>query len=845
MSPKAPETGFELAHVTTVEIGKSDAPRTAGRHHSPMQNTIRKVAVLGAGTMGARIAAHVANAGFPCVLLDIIPPGTDPSADKAARNKIVAAGFDAAKKSKPAAFADPANASLITIGNFDDDLKLIAGCDWIIEAVAENLEIKRALLKKVEALRKPGSIVTTNTSGLPVASIAEGFSADFRKNWFGTHFFNPPRYMRLLEIIPTPEADPAAIAAVSHFGDVWMGKGIVRAKDTPNFIGNRIGTFSVLNVMRVMQEMDFSIEDVDALTGSAVGWPKSATFRTIDLVGLDILGSVVGNMLRNVKDERSELKLPDFYQQMLERKLLGDKTKGGFYKKAKGANGEERLGIDWKTLEYRPRQKAKFPALEMAKNVEDTGERLRMLLSGDPEKDKAAKFYWTTLSDLWTYAANRIPEISDTVVEIDRAMKLGFNWEMGPFELWDAAGVESTVARMKKEGKPVAANVEKLLASGKKSWYSENPKAGSGKSYFDLASGEYKPVDVPAGVWSVEVVKKSNGVVKKNAGASLIDLGDGVGCIEFHSKMNSLGGDIIQLITQTLKPGSSGTSLGDNFDSFVIYNDAQHFSVGANIMVLLLAIQEGDWDEVDMAIRAFQGMTQAIKFSSKPVVAAPFGMALGGGCEISLHAAARNPHHELYMGLVEVGVGLLPGGGGCKEMTLRAVDSAMSIRPDGRGESVEMMEAMKKAFETIAMAKVSTSAAEARNLSFLTDHDQIIMNRDRVLTDAKARAMEMVRAGYHAPVMRTDVPAPGENILATLKLGVHLMRQGEFISDHDVKVGNKVAEVICGGAVSPGTPVSEQYLLDLEREGFKSLCGEKKTQERIQSTLKTGKPLRN
>jgi 3-hydroxyacyl-CoA dehydrogenase len=796
--------------------------------------------------MGARIAAHVANAGSPCVLLDIVPPGTEPAADKSVKNKIVAAGFEAAKKSKPAAFTEPGLASLITIGNFDDDLKLISGCDWIIEAVAENLEIKRALLKKVEALRKPGSIVTTNTSGLPVASIAEGFSADFRKNWFGTHFFNPPRYMRLLEIIPTPETDPAAIAAVSHFGDVWLGKGIVNAKDTPNFIGNRIGTFSVLNVMRVMQEMDFSIEDIDALTGSAVGWPKSATFRTIDLVGLDILGSVVGNMLRNVKDERSELKLPDFYQKMIDKKLLGDKTKAGFYKKSKDADGsEERLGIDWKTLEYRPRQKAKFAALEMAKNVEDTGERLRMLLAGDPAKDKAAKFYWTTLSDLWTYAANRVPEISDSIVEIDRAMKLGFNWEMGPFELWDAAGVESTVARMKAEGKPVAANVEKLLAAGTKSWYAENPNALSGKSYFHFAISDYKPVEVPAGVWSVQVAKKSNGVVKKNTGASLVDLGDGVGCIEFHSKMNSLGGDIVQLISQTLKPSSSGTSLGDNFDSFVIYNDAQHFSVGANIMVLLLAIQEGDWDEVDMAIRAFQGMTQAIKFSNKPVVAAPFGMALGGGCEISLHAAARNPHAELYMGLVEVGVGLLPGGGGCKEMTLRAVDSAMSIRPDGRGESVEMMEAMKKAFETIAMAKVSTSAAEARNLGFLTDHDQIVMNRDRALTDAKSRALEMVRAGYRAPVMRADIPAPGENILATLKLGVHLMRQGEFITDHEVKIGNKVAEVICGGAVSPGTPVSEQYLLDLEREGFKSLCGEKKTQERIQYTLKTGKPLRN
>ena len=791
--------------------------------------------------MGARVAAHVTNAGFPCVLLDIVPPGTAATASKAEKNKIVSAGLEAAKKSKPAAFVDASLARLVTIGNFDDNMKLLADCDWIIEAVAENLEIKRSLLKKVEAVRKPTAIVTTNTSGLPIASIAEGFSPEFRKHWFGTHFFNPPRYMRLLEIIPTPDADPAAIAAVSHFGDTWLGKGIVSAKDTPNFIGNRIGTFSVLNVMRVMLEMDLSIEEVDALTGAAVGWPKSATFRTIDLVGLDIIGHVVGNMTRNVKDERSELKLPDFYQQMLDRKLLGDKAKGGFYKKAKTAEGDQRLGLDWKTLEYRPQQKPKFAALEMANNIEDTGERLRMLLSGDPAKDKAAHFYWTTLSDLWTYAANRIPEISDTIVEIDRAMKLGFNWELGPFELWDAAGVETTVARMKKEGKPVAANVEKLLAAGKKSWYSEATATPSGRSFFDLVSNSYKAVEVPAGVWSARVAKKSNAVVKKNPGASLIDLGDGIGCIEFHSKMNSLGGDIVQLIGQTLKPCGPG----DNFEAFVLYNDAPNFSVGANIMALLLSIQEGEWDEVDFAIRGFQGMTQAIKFSPKPVVAAPFGMCLGGGCEINLHAAARNPHMELYMGMVEVGVGLLPGGGGCKEMTIRAMDAATSIRPEGRGESVEMMEAMKRAFETIAMAKVSTSAAEARGLNLLAHSDHITMNRDRVLTDAKARALGIVREGYQAPVMRTDIPAPGENILATLKLGVHLMRQGEYISDHEQKIGNKVAEVLCGGAISPGTLVSEQYLLDLEREGFKSLCGEKKTQERIQFTLKTGKPLRN
>jgi 3-hydroxyacyl-CoA dehydrogenase len=421
-------------------------------------------------------------------------------------------------------------------------------------------------------------------------------------------------------------------------------------------------------------------------------------------------------------------------------------------------------------------------------------------------------------------------------------MKLGFNWEMGPFELWDAAGVEATVARMKKEGHPVATNVEKLLSSGAKTWYQDSPNASSGKNYFDLGTFAFVPQQVPDGVWSVTVAKKSNGVVKKNAGASVIDLGDGIACIEFHSKMNAIGGDIVQLITETLKPTSS---VGANFEAFVITNDSPNFSVGANIMLLLMAVQEGEWDEIDFMIRGFQNMTQAIKFSPKPVVCAPFGMTLGGGCEVALHSYIRQPHAELYMGLVEVGVGLLPGGGGCKEMTLRAVDAATSIRPDGRGESVELMEAMKRTFETVAMAKVSTSANEARGLGFLSDIDLVSMNRERLLSDAKAAAIEIARLGYKAAVPRTDIPTPGENILATLKLGVHIMRQGEFISDHEQKIGNKVAEVLCGGAVSPGTPVSEQYLLDLEREAFKSLCGERKTQERIQYTLKTGKPLRN
>ncbi len=806
---------------------------------------IHKVAVLGAGTMGARIALHFANAGVPSFLLDM----ASGSAAGTGRNQVAASGLEAARKAKPAALFEPALAELVTLGNFDDDLARVGEVDWIIEAVVEKLDIKRELLKKVEAFRKPGTIITTNTSGLPVGKIAEGFPEDFRRHWFGTHFFNPPRYMRLLEIIPTPQTDRAAMDTVARFADLHLGKGVVWAKDTPNFIGNRIGTFSVLNLMRLMQEMDLSVEEVDGLTGQAVGWPRSGTFRTIDLVGLDIVGLVAGNMAEfgGGRGSAASLTLPDFVHQMLERRWLGDKSGGGFYKKARGGDGREgeRLALNWKTLEYRPRQKPRFPALAMAKNVDDLGARVRMLLgfegSGPQKGDKAGQFLWSALADLWTYAADRIPEISDSVVEIDRAMRLGFNWELGPFGLWDAAGVKATVERMKKEGRPVAANVEKLLRAGRQSWYTDDPQASSGQAFFDLSSAGYKAVEVPAGVWSVAVAKKSHGVVKMNSGASLVDLGEGVGAIEFHSKMNTLGTDIVQFITQTLKSGGAG----EPFEAFVISNDAANFSVGANLMLLLMSVQEQDWDDVDLAIRQFQGMTQAIKFSPRPVVIAPFGMTLGGGAEVSLHAAARQPHAELYMGLVEVGVGLLPGGGGCKEMLLRAVDSAATIRPGGRGESVEMMEAMKKAFETVATAKVSTSAEAARGLGFLADSDGISMNRERVLADAKARALDLVRSGYEPPQPRTDIPAPGENILAALKMGVHLMRQGEYITEYEVKLGHRIAEVLCGGAVTPGTPVSEQYILDLEREAFQSLCGEKKTQERIQYTLKTGKTLRN
>jgi 3-hydroxyacyl-CoA dehydrogenase len=818
---------------------------------------ITKVAVLGAGTMGSRIAAHIANAGVPVVLLDIVPPGTAPDAAKAERNKFVQSAMDVLKKSKPAAFFSPESGRLITLGNFDNDLALIAGCDWIIEVVAENLAIKRALLEKVLVHRKPGTITTTNTSGLPIAEIVEGLDQDLKKHWFGTHFFNPPRYMRLLEVIPTPASDADDIALVSHFCDRRLGKAIVHSFDQPNFIANRIGTFSMGNAIRLMMAQNLTIEEVDTLTGSPLGWPKTGTFRLVDLVGVDVLAHVASNFAAQsdrIHDERPDVMLAPFIQKMIENKWLGDKVGQGFYKKAgKDQEGRDlRHVLDWQTLDYKPSSRPKFPALEMAKPVESTAKRIDQLMHADPEKDRAAAFYWPLLTELFTYAANRIAEdgsqpASDCVA-IDQAMKTGFNWELGPFEMMDAANPRATMIRMLAEGRPVSPNVEKLFAyphtntEPGPTWYKDDPTVPSGRVYFDPLTGSYKPVPVASGVSSVATVKKARGVVKKNPGASVVDLGNGVAAIELHSKMNALGGDIVSLITQTLKPTSD---IVRDFSAFVITGDSANFSVGANLMQLLLGIQEEEWDEVELAVKQFQNMTQAIKFCPRPVVVAPYGMCLGGGVEISLHAAARQPHAELYMGLVEAGVGLIPGGGGCKEMVLRTIEAGSSIRPDARGEGVEIFEALKKNFETIAKATVSTSAVEGRNLGFLRPSDGITMNRERLLTDAAEKAAALAAAGYTAPTPRADIPAPGENALATLKLAVWTMREGQFISDHDAKVANWVAYALSGGKVTPGTLVSEQYLLDLEREAFLSLCGEKKTQERIAFTLKTGKPLRN
>ncbi len=806
-------------------------PGSDGIRTSPQRFSIHRVAVLGAGTMGARIAAHVANAGLPVLLLDIVPSSGD-------RNALGSGALLKLKAARPAAFASAAAAKLISLGNFEDDLPQLANCDWVIEAVAENLEIKRNLLEKVAPHLHAEAIFTSNTSGLPIAKVGEQLPAALRKRWFGTHFFNPPRHMRLLELIATPEADPEAVAAVASFADRQLGKSVVPANDVPNFIANRIGTFSLLNVMKVMEEQDLTIEEVDLLTGAVIGWPKTGTFRLADMVGLDVIGSIVRNFEAAGGDERPDVRLPEFAHQLLERQWLGDKTGQGFYKKERGADGKEvRSVLDWHTLEYKPAGVVALPALERIKGTPSLPARLKALLAGDPATDKAARFYLKVLPELWAYAANRIGEVAETPAEIDQAMRTGFNWELGPFAMWDAAGVRETVERMRALGFPVPAAVEALLRSGGESWFRKD-----GAECFDIGSGTYKSVAHSPELASIASYRRSNGVVAGNADMSLIDLGDGVACFELHSKMNALGADTVSFLTEQLRAESASVR---NFQGFVIATDAQNFSAGANLAQLLQMVQTGAWDQVRSMIEQFQAMTQAIKFCSRPVVAAASGLCLGGGCEVALHAAFRQAHLELYTGLVEAGVGLIPGGGGCKEMMLRAVAKSMDIRPDSRGDSPEIVETLRQAFETIAMAKVSTSAANARELDLLEDTDAISMNRGRLLHDARMQAMRLGAASFLAPLPRTDIPAPGRSVFATLKLTVYLMREAQYISEHDGRIATHLARILTGGDINPGTPLTEQHLLDLEREAFLSLCGEPKTAERIEAMLKTGKPLRN
>jgi len=672
---------------------------------------IEKAAVLGAGTMGAQIAAHLANAGVPTVLLDISPrelTAEETSKDltlesKEVRNRIARAGFEAARKAKPAAFFTPDTAALVSIGNFEDDLAKLKDCDLIIEAVVENLEIKRKLYERVDEQRKPGSIVASNTSGIPIRLLAEGRSEDFRAHFVGVHFFNPPRYLHLVEVIRTEWTKPEVSCFLFGFLDQRLGKGVVAAKDRPNFIANRIGTFGALHTIKTMLEDGYSLEEVDKITGPAVGRPKSATFRTFDLVGLDVFSHVIKNLYDALPEdpERDMFVAPEFLGQMVSKGMLGNKTKGGFYKKQKAEGGAkpEIWTLETASLEYRPAQKVKLPALDVAKNIEDTGERLKGLVWG---KDRVAAFLWKTLTRTLSYSANRIPEIADTVVEVDRAMRWGFGWELGPFEVWDAIGVEKSVARMKEEGQAIPDNVQKLLAAGGKSFYK---KENGQQFYFDFASGGYVPLADPVGTITLKSVKDRTGVIKKNSGASLIDIGDGVACLEFHSKMNAIGGDTLQMLKQSL------AEVEKNFVGLVVGNQGQNFCVGANIMLMLMEAQEENWEELDMMTRAFQASTMSLRYSPKPVVVAPFNMVFGGGCEMVLHGDRVRAAAETYIGLVEVGVGIIPAGGGTKELLLRTLDSIPKNVDDA-----DPFPFVKRAFETIALAKVATSAEEARTL---------------------------------------------------------------------------------------------------------------------------------
>jgi len=803
-----------------------------------MSSRIQKAVVLGAGTMGARIAAHFANAGLSCLLLDIVQK----DAMQADRNKLALAGIDAAKKSKPAAFFSPSLASRITIGNFEGDLSRIADADWIIEVVAENLEIKRNLLGKVAQFRKPGSIVTTNTSGLPVHLIAEGLPEEFQQHWSGTHFFNPPRYMKLVEIIPGPKTPAEVLTTLADFCDRRLGKGVVIAKDTPNFIANRIGTYSMLNALRLMSTLGMTIEEVDACTGPAVGWPKSATFRTADIVGLDVLVHVVKNIYETAPhdESREAYKVPGLVEEMLKRNWLGDKTGQGFYKRVKGRAEKEILALEIGTMEYRPRAKARFAAIEAGKGVEDTRNRLRGLLTPlfeGQKTDKAQQFIWGGLSEMCLYAGRRIPEISDHIVDIDRAMRWGFAWELGPFETVDALGLPAFAEQIRKEGRALPTVFEKALSAGRKSFY-ESEKGAT--SVFDFATAATSKVEEPAGILILNNLKDAGKEVERNSGASLIDLGDGVICCEFHSKMNAIGSDLIAMIRKGIK------RLDSDFDAMVIANQASNFSVGANLMLVLVGAQEQEWDELHMAVKQFQNVNLTIKYAAKPVVAAPQGMALGGGCEIGLHAAKIHAAAEAYIGLVEAGVGLIPGGGGTKEMLIRANENAAS------GDDLDLFHTLRPIFENIATAKVGTSAEECRGLGYLRRNDAYSMNRDRLVADAKQTALALARGGWKPAAsswqegaQTTQIKVLGESFLAAAKMAIHLMVRGGYASDYDAHVARKLANILAGGALSAPQFVSEQYVLDLEREAFVSLCGEKQTQQRIAHTLKTGKPLRN
>ena len=786
-----------------------------------MSREIRRAAVLGAGTMGSRIAAHLANAGVETLLLDLPTPGDSP----AARNAVAAKALKSLAKSKPPAFFTQAAARKLSIGNFEDDMGRLSAVDWIVEAIVEKFDIKRSLLDKVNAARRPGSLVSSNTSGLPIAKLAEGYPDDFRRHWCGTHFFNPPRHMRLLELIPTPETDPAVTAFLEDFCDRRLGKVVVHAHDRPNFIANRIFLFAVMQTLKTMLDQGLTVEEVDALTGPLIGRPRMATFRLADFTGVDICLYVASNLYELVpEDERREVYAPpEFLKQMVAKGLVGDKAGAGFYKKDRKAPGG-RLVLDLDSLDYREARKPELESVAQAMRIPDLGERVKTMIASD---DRAGQFLWATLSELFLYAANRIPEVCDDIVSMDTVMKGGFNWERGIFEIWNAVGVEQTVERIRSEGKPIPELVERVLASPSKSFYAQDDNR---PTYFDLQAGGQRPVPEKEGVLELSRLRMASAPVKSNKGASLWDLGDGVALLEFHSKANSLDSDVFEMLAASID------EVEEHYDALVIGNQGDSFSVGANLPMIIGLIAQGDWKELEAAVARVQTLIVSLGGCTKPVVSAVHGKALGGGCEIALRSSHVQAAAESYIGLVEVGVGLIPAAGGCTEMMRRATA--------GMDEGDDVTKETLAVFEKIGLASVASSAAEAKEWKYLRASDDITMNRDRLLAEAKKAAQALALAGY-----RVAEPKPilvgGRGVRAALELRLWTMQQAMWASEYDVTVGKRLANVLAGGDLTQVSFVSEEYMLGLEREAFLSLCGETKTRERIEHLLKTGKPLRN
>ncbi|CAN5398993.1 3-hydroxyacyl-CoA dehydrogenase/enoyl-CoA hydratase family protein [soil metagenome] len=791
-----------------------------------MKRTIKKVAVLGSGVMGSRIACHFAGVGVPVLLLDMVAKGAEVSTKPAERNKLVNDALAAAVKSNPSPMFTKDAVKKIITGNFDDNLKDIAQCDWVIEVVVERLDIKKILYEKVDKYRKPGTLITSNTSGIPIHMLTKGRSEDFKKHFCGTHFFNPPRYLRLLEIIPTPDTDPEIVDFLMHYGDLYLGKTTVLAKDTPAFIANRIGVFSIMAIFKIMDQLGLNIDEIDMLTGPLIGRPKSATFRTSDIVGIDTMVKVAEGVKNNCPDDEAKdiFTIPAWLQKMVDNNWLGDKTGQGFFKLVRGAGTKEILTLDLKTFEYGPRVKPKFASVEAAKPVDDLKTRIKMLAGG---QDKAGEFYRLFHQHLFSYISHRIPEISDEIYRVDDAMKAGFGWEIGAFETWDLLGVAKTTEAMKQAGFKVAKWVEDFIAAGNKTFY----KITNGQSYcYDVASGSYKPL--PGGEAFLIMSHKTDKVVWKNSNTTIYDLGDDILGYQWSTKMNTIGTEVLEGLNKAI------TFAEQNYKGLVIANESGNFSAGANVGMIFMLAAEQEFDELDLAVRMFQNSMMRVRYSAIPVIVAPHGLSLGGGCEMSLHADKIQAAAETYIGLVEMGVGLIPGGGGTKEFALRAADEYK----EGEIE----IEPLKRRFFAIGTAKVATSAQEAFELGIMRNgKDEISMNINRRIADAKRSAIEMWNEGYITPVQRTDIRVLGRGALGALYAGINGMQMGHYITAHDVKIAKKLAYVMCGGDLSEATLVSEQYLLDLEREAFLSLCGERKSLERIQSVIKGGKPIRN